>query len=79
MTASPALRTFRDLRRLLRKAIDQATVGYEFSPNSYSYGALSACLAAEAALDVLGAVLETELGEGAAADRAELLAKVLAQ
>jgi hypothetical protein len=53
MTASPALRTFRDLRRILRSAVDQARLGYEFSPNSYSYGSLSACLAAEQALAVL--------------------------
>jgi hypothetical protein len=53
VTASPALRTFRDLQRILREAVDQAKVGYEFSPSSYSYGALSACLAAEAALGVL--------------------------
>jgi hypothetical protein len=53
MTASPALRTFRDLRRVLGEAVDQAKLAYEFSPNSYSYGALSACLAAEAALGVL--------------------------
>jgi hypothetical protein len=65
MTAGPAIQTFRDLRRILRKAVDQAKVGYEFSPNSYSYGALSGCLAAEAALDVLRGALETELGEGA--------------
>ena len=49
----------------LREAIDQAKLGYEFAPNSYSYGALSACLAAEQALSVLRAALESELGPGA--------------
>ncbi len=65
MTASPALRTLRDLRRVLRGAVDQAKLGYEFSPDSYSYGAMSACLAAESALAVLAdslSVLEEEGG-----------------
>ena len=66
MTASPALRTFRDLRRILRSAVDQARLGYEFSPNSYSYGALSACLAAEAALAVLSDALAEDRDDSAA-------------
>jgi hypothetical protein len=41
-----------------RKAIDQAKLAYEFVPGSYTYGALSACLAAEQALAVLRASLE---------------------
>jgi hypothetical protein len=41
------------LAAYLQEAIDQAKLGYEFSPNSYSYSALSSCLAAEAALGVL--------------------------
>ena len=53
MTASPALRTFRDLSRKVREAIDQAKLGYEFAPNGYTYSCLSACLAAERALEVL--------------------------
>ena len=53
MTADPALRAFRALRIHVSKALDHAKIGYEFSPNSYSYGALSACLAAEQALNVL--------------------------
>jgi hypothetical protein len=66
MTADPALRTFRDLRRILRGAVDQAKLGYEFSPNSYSYGALNACLAAEQALSVLSdALSEEERGQEA--------------
>jgi hypothetical protein len=53
MTVSPALRAFRDLRRIIRSTVDQAKLGYEFSPNSYSFGALSACLVAEKAVEVL--------------------------
>jgi hypothetical protein len=53
MTANPALRTLRELRRILREAVDQAKLGHAFSPNSYSYRAMSACLAAEVALDAL--------------------------
>jgi hypothetical protein len=64
MTASAALRTYRDLRRILRGAVDQAKLGYDFSPNSYSYGALNACLAAEQALGALQGALESELGDG---------------
>ena len=37
----------------LRKAIAEAKAAYEFVPNSYTYGALNAFLAAEAALAVL--------------------------
>jgi hypothetical protein len=53
MTANPASRVLGDMRRILRDAVDQANLGYEFSPNSYSFGALSACLAVEKAVDVL--------------------------
>ena len=66
MTARPALRTFRDLTRILRQAVDQAKLGYEFSQNSYSYGALSACLAAEAALAVLSDALAEDRDDSAA-------------
>jgi hypothetical protein len=59
MTASPALRTLRDLRRILGAAVSQAKLSYDFSSNSYSYGALSACLTAEAALTVLADSLPT--------------------
>jgi hypothetical protein len=66
MTASAALRTIRDMRRILGGAVDQAKLGYEFSPNSFSYGALSACLAAEQALAVLSdALSEEERGQEA--------------
>jgi hypothetical protein len=41
----------------LNKAVEQATLAYEFVPNSYTYGALQACLAAEHALEVLRSAL----------------------
>ena len=42
-----------------RKAITAAKTAYEFVPNSFTYGCLSACLAAEQALRVLQEVLES--------------------
>ena len=50
---SPALRTFRDMQRLHREAIDQARLAYEFAPNSYTFSCLSACLAVEKTIEVL--------------------------
>ena len=57
MTADPTLQAYRALCVHVSQALDQAKLAYEFSPNSYSYGALSACLAAEQALGVLCANL----------------------
>ena len=37
----------------LRKAISEAKLAYEFGPSSFTFGCLSACLAAEQALAVL--------------------------
>ena len=59
----PTLRACRNLKENIRKAIAEAKAAYEFVPNSYSYGALNACLAAEAALAVLAdslSILEAE-------------------
>jgi hypothetical protein len=53
MTASAALRTYRDLRRILQRAIEQAKLAYQFNPGTYTYSAMSACMAAEQALEVL--------------------------
>jgi hypothetical protein len=54
----------------LRKAIEQAKLGYEFSPNSFSYSCLSSCLAAEQALAVLSdALSEEERGQEARQSR----------
>jgi len=52
-----------DLRRILRGAVDQAKLGYEFSPSSYSYRAMNACMAAEAALAVLAEAIQTDHGD----------------
>ena len=42
-----------------RKAIAAAKTAYDFVPNSFTYGCLSACLAAEQALGVLREALES--------------------
>ena len=42
-----------------RKAIAAAKTAYDFVPNSFTYGCLSACLAAEQALRVLQEALES--------------------
>jgi hypothetical protein len=59
MTADPTLQAFRALRVHVSKALDQAQLAYEFSPGSYTFGCLNACLAAEMALDVLSDSLST--------------------
>jgi len=38
-------------------AVRQSSLAYEFSPGSYTHGSLSACLAAQNALDVIRAYL----------------------
>jgi hypothetical protein len=45
----------------IREAVRQSRLAYEFSPNSYTYGSLSACLAAENALDVIRAYLSEDM------------------
>jgi hypothetical protein len=46
----------------LREAIAEIKVAYAFVPNSYTYSALQACLAAEQAFAVLRETLEAEGG-----------------
>jgi hypothetical protein len=46
----------------IREAIRQSRLAYEYCPNSYTYGSLSACLAAENALEVI----RTDLSEDVA-------------
>ncbi len=53
MTADPSLQAFRALRVHVSEALDQAKLAYKFSPGSYTFRCLNACLAAEVALDVL--------------------------
>jgi hypothetical protein len=48
------------LAAYLREAIAEIRIAYSFVPNSYTYGALRACLAAEQALAVLRETLEAE-------------------
>ena len=48
------------LAAYLREANAEAKLAYEFSPSSYSYSCLNACLAAEQALEALRAALEEE-------------------
>jgi hypothetical protein len=50
----------------IKKAIAEAKAAYQFVPNTYTFGALSACLAAEQALAVLSdALSEEERGQEA--------------
>jgi hypothetical protein len=59
MTGQPrTLRALRGLSEALREAVAESKLAYEFNANSYSYSCLSACLAAERALDVLRETLE---------------------
>ena len=52
------LRPFRGLSEALREAVAESKLAYELNANSYSYSCLSACLAAERALEVLRAAIE---------------------
>jgi hypothetical protein len=56
MTSSPQ-RALTALDKGIREAVRQSRLAYEFSPNSYTYGSLNACLAAENALGVIRAYL----------------------
>jgi hypothetical protein len=52
------LRALRGLSEALREAVAESTLTYDFTANSYSYSAMTACMGAERALDVLRAALE---------------------
>jgi hypothetical protein len=56
MTSSPQ-RALAVLDKGIREAVRQSQLAYEYSPNSYTHGSLSACLAAENALEVIRAHL----------------------
>ena len=63
MTEQPrTLRAFRGLREALRNAVAESKLAYELNTNTYSYACLSACLAAERALEALRDALEA--GDG---------------
>ncbi len=59
MTSSPQ-RALASLDNAIREAVRQSRLAYEFSPNSYTHGSLSACLAAENALGVTRAHLSED-------------------
>jgi hypothetical protein len=57
--AGHTLRCFRKLEAVLREAIAESRLAYEFTANSYSFGCMNACIAAERALEDLRAALES--------------------
>jgi hypothetical protein len=59
MSSSPQ-RALASLDNAISEAVRQSRLAYEFSPNSYTYGSLSACLSAENALDVIRAYLSED-------------------
>jgi hypothetical protein len=48
------------LDNAISEAVRQSQLAYEFSPNSYTHGSLSACLRAENAMGVIRAYLSDE-------------------
>jgi hypothetical protein len=59
MTEQPrTLRALRGLGEALRVAVAESKLAYELNTNTYSYSCLSACLAAERALELLRDALE---------------------
>jgi hypothetical protein len=59
MSSSPQ-RALASLDNAIREAVRQSRLAYEFVPDSYTYGSLNACLAAENALDVIRAYLSED-------------------
>jgi hypothetical protein len=55
--ASHILRCFRKLEAVIREAVAETELAYDFSANSYTFAAMSACIAAERALENLRAAL----------------------
>ena len=60
MSSNPQ-RALTALDNAIREAIRQSRLAYDYCPSSYTYGSLSACLAAENALEVIRAHLSEEL------------------
>jgi hypothetical protein len=56
MSSGPRL-ALTALDKAIREAIRQSRLAYDYCPNSYTHGSLSACLAAENALEVISAHL----------------------
>jgi hypothetical protein len=55
--SSSSRRALTALDNRIRDAVRQSRLAYEYCPNSYTHGSLSACLAAENALEVISAHL----------------------
>jgi hypothetical protein len=62
MRSSPQ-RALTSLDNAIREAVHQSGLAYDFSPNSYTYGSLSACLAAQNAAEVIRAHLVQDENE----------------
>jgi hypothetical protein len=59
MTEHPrTLRAVRGLSAALREATEESKLAYEFSANSYTFAAMTACLSAERTLEDLRAAIE---------------------
>jgi hypothetical protein len=56
------LRAFRSVSAAVREAVAETRLAYEFNANRYSFSAMSACMAAERALDLLEEALEHSSG-----------------
>jgi hypothetical protein len=59
--SSSLQRALTALDNSIREAVRQSRLAYEFCPNSYTHGSLSACLAAENALEVIRARLSEDV------------------
>ena len=59
MSSSPQ-RALASLDKAIGEAVRQSRLAYEFVPDSYTYGSLNACLAAQNALDVIRAHLSED-------------------
>jgi hypothetical protein len=53
-------RAIKALGSSISDAVRQSQLAYEYCPSSYTYGSLSACLAAENALDVIRTHLDED-------------------
>jgi hypothetical protein len=60
MSSNPQ-RALTALDDAIREAVRQSRLAYEYSTNSYTHGSLSACLAAENALEVIRVHLSEDL------------------
>jgi hypothetical protein len=64
--ASHTLGCFRQLEAILREATAESRVAYEFNATSYTFSAMTGCVAAERALEVLRQALGDEFSDQAA-------------